>query len=344
MSPEGGPVVVLFGAGAVGGTIAGWLAPHLPGLYVVDLPKNAELLRAKGLTTYVAGDASSRATAPVKAAASLAEAPKPDFVLVCVKNYSLDAVCRLLRDQAGPDVPVAGFQNGVENQRILPLYFKKPIFGIVGYNAWIDEPGVVGAQRRGPLILGIRKGGPERELRELAALLGRGVRTAVTDRLEDAAYTKMIVNLANSLTTLVGHGFQPISDPAVFQRLMTGLAAEGVAIVRASGYREVRMEGLPSWTVMRAAAALPRFLTRPLFERNMRKMVVSSMAQDVLQRGSADSELESLNGRFIELADRAGLKAPYNRAIYELCRERFGKPGFSPMDVRDVWRKVQARL
>jgi 2-dehydropantoate 2-reductase len=310
---------------------------------VVDLPENARQLSDKGLTTYLQGEPGARQTVRVKAVSSLAEGPKPEFVLVCVKNYSLDAACRVIAEHA-PEATVVGFQNGVDNQAILPRHFAKAGFGVVGYNAWIDEPGVVGAQRRGPLVLGVLEGGPARELARLAEVLNRGVPTVVTERLTDAAYSKMIVNLANSLTTLVGHGFREISDPALFQRLMTQLAAEGIAIVRAAGHREFRMEGMPSWLLMRAAARLPLFLTRPAFNANMRKMVVSSMAQDVLQRGRTESELESLNGHFLRLAERHDVRAPYNRAIYDLCRERFGKPGFVPMDVREVWELVKAGL
>lgn len=339
------PVIAIFGAGAVGGTIAGWVAPHHSDLYVVDLPKNAELLRQKGITTYVSSDRDKRETTPIKAVSSLAEVPKPDYVLVCVKNYSLDGVCKMIRDQVGADVTVVGFQNGVENQSVLPRYFKKCIFGIVAYNAWIDEPGVIGAQKRGPLVLGIqREGGPARELREISAILNLGVKTVVTEQIADAAHSKMIINLTNSLTTLVGHGFKEISDASVFQRLLSNLTAEGVSIVSASGYHECKMDGMPSWVIMRAAARLPQFITRPIFNKNLRKMVVSSMAQDVLQRGSTDSELESLNGYFMTLANRQGLKVPYNRTVYELCRDRFAKPGFVPMDVREVWDRVRARL
>lgn len=335
------PVIILVGAGAVGGTIAGWLAPHHSELYVIDRPQRVEQLREKGITTYLSSDRSRRETARIRAVASIAEAPKPDYVLVCVKNYSLDAACKSIREQVGDEVTVAGFQNGVENQQILPRYFKKAIYGIVAYNAWIDEPGVVGAQKRGPLVIGIHSGGPEQELRELAAILNRGVKTEITDRLDDAAQSKMIINLANSLTTLVGHGFREISDLSIYQRLLSHLASEGIAIARAAGYREYRMEGMPSWMVIQAAAHLPQFITRPIFKKNLRKVVVSSMAQDILQRGSSDSELESLNGYFIQLADKYGIQAPYNRAVYELCKERFGRPGFVPMDVCEVWERVR---
>jgi len=33
---------------------------------------------------------------------------------------------------------------------------------------------------------------------------------------------------------------------------------------------------------------------------------------------------------------------PINRAIVRLCRQHFADPNFQPLDVRAVWREVQA--
>ncbi len=73
-------------------------------------------------------------------------------------------------------------------------------------------------------------------------------------------------------------------------------------------------------------------------------MVMSSMAQDIIQRRGHDSELETINGYMVDLAAKNKIDAPYNRAIYELCKREFSKEKFKPMDVTDVWSEVSARL
>jgi hypothetical protein len=72
-------------------------------------------------------------------------------------------------------------------------------------------------------------------------------------------------------------------------------------------------------------------------------MVTSSMTQDVLMRGSAASEIDSLTGYIVRLADRHGVPAPYNRTIYRLAKERFG-PGFQPMRCEDLLAEVEKEL
>ncbi len=334
--------VVVFGAGAVGSTVGGWLAPHHRSLWFLDRGPVADALRSRGITLYQQGQKERAETVRVQVIDDLGAAPRPDVILLAVKNYSLEKAAELIRDRVGNDVIVVGLQNGVENQAILPRYFRRVLYGIVGYNAWLDEPGVVGYQKRGPLVLGTILNLHQPELGLVADLLNRGVETMITPRLPDAACSKMIVNLTNSFTTLVGHGFREISEPLLFQKLLSNLTYEGVRIARAAGYREWHVGGMPSWALMTAAANLPLFVTRSAFQKNVKKMVISSMAQDILQRGGSDSELESINGYFLRLADAHGVSVPYNRAVYQLCKERFGEAGFRPLDVREVWDRARA--
>jgi len=181
-------------------------------------------------------------------------------------------------------------------------------------------------------------------MRTLAEIWGRGVETLITDHLQDSVHCKMVINLTNSLTTLVGHQVREISDRSLFQKLLTNLTYEGVRILKAAGYHESKLGGMPSWLILQVGALLPRAISRPLFEKNIKKMVLSSMAQDILQRRGTESELETINGYLLNLAEVFDVPVPYNRAIYELCKREFAKPDFQPLDVRDVWAEVGKRL
>lgn len=143
-------------------------------------------------------------------------------------------------------------------------------------------------------------------------------------------HSKIVVNLTNALDALLGRGARPLPDLAIYQQLLTQALWEGVRVVRAAGYREHRIAGIPPFALLHLAAVLPGFLTRPLFERRMRAMRMSSMTQDVLMRGAQDTELESITGYIVRLAAEHGVAVPYNRAICRLGREKF-RPGFEPL-------------
>ena len=336
--------IVVMGVGAIGGSVGGWIAENYDNVYFHDLPDMNKKLREDGLTLYPQGDRYAGRRVDVKVIDDLSEAPDADVVVLGVKNYSLAKVAGVIRDKLGDRPIILAMQNGLENQTILPQFFSKVVYCVISYNAWLDEPAVIGYQKKGPLHIGTKYNELQAEMADIARIFNLGLETDVTTRIGDAAHCKLIINLTNSLTTLVGMSFKPIEDDDLFQKLLTNLLYEGVKIVKAAGYRESLLGGMPPWAKLRAGATLPQMLTRGMFKRNIKKMVISSMAQDVIQRGGSSSELESLNGYMLALADRHGVDAPYNRVIYDLCKREFAQDSFTPMDVRDVWKEVERLL
>lgn len=336
--------IVFFGAGAVGQSVGGWIASHYDNIFFLDQGKVAETMKEKGVTLYRKGDEDKKEHVRLNVINNINEIADADVIVVSVKNFSLDSVSKIISDTAGDKPVIIGMQNGVENQSILPKYFSKVIYCVLGYNAWFDEPGVIGYQQKGPLVFGTTDNRLQNEMKEIADIFNKGVETIIVDHLQDAAHSKMIINLTNSITTLTGHGFTPISDQGIFQTLFTNLLYEGVLIVKAMGYKECKIGGMPPWRKIRMGAKLPQILTRRMFNKNTKKMVLCSMAQDIIQRGGHDSELETINGYFIKMADKYNLKVPYNRAIYDLCREQFAKEKFEPLDVKVIMDEVNRRM
>jgi ketopantoate reductase len=230
--------------------------------------------------------------------------------------------------------------NGIDNQRMLPKFFSKVIYCVVGYNARRDEPVVVGFQRKGPLLIGTPDNTLGNELRLVRSILACGCPTEIVDRLQDAVHTKIVINLTNALDALIGRGARPLSNLAAYQQLLSQTLWEGVRVIRAAGYREHRIAGLPPFALLHLIATLPGWLTRPLFKRELRAMRMSSMTQDVVLRGDSDTELESLTGYIVRLAAEHGVPAPYNGAIYRLGREKF-RPGFEPLSCEEVLAAVE---
>jgi 2-dehydropantoate 2-reductase len=342
--------VLLIGAGAVGSTIATWIAPQHDEFYILDQGDTLEAIRQNGVSAYQQHQEQDKQTANVKIVATLAEAAElmtPDIIILCVKNYSLNGLAKAIYKQFGNDPIIVGLQNGVENQSVLPKVFTKVIYGIISYNAWLDAPGVAGFQKRGPIVIGTTDNSLQTELEMVQDLFSphlpkTGVETIITHHLMDAALSKMIINLTNSFTTLIGFTFKPIADKNIFQTILSQLTYEGVKIVKAAGYKECKLGGMPSWFLIAASAKLPHLITRKLFEKNVSKMVISSMAQDVIQHHSADNELETINGFLMALAEKHNVSAPYNKAVYELCKQEFSKPCFEPMSIEDVWRTINS--
>lgn len=337
--------IVFFGAGAIGSTIGGWLAPYHSSLYFLDQGAVLEKLKNEGLQLFQGDRPSEKEKISVKTISNLNELKKIDIIFLAVKNYSLDFVSQLIVQNAGKDVLIVALQNGVENQKILPKYFSRIIYGVIGYNAWPSESGIYGYQKKGPVVLGtLNPTDLQDEKLAIKELMEKGVETIIKDDFQSAAYSKMIINLTNSLTTLIGHGYRELSSLKLMQKILSQMTYEGIQIVKAAGIKECSIGGMPSWFLMTAAAKLPSCLTRAVFKKNLKKMVLSSMAQDIIQNKSGQSELESINGHLLKMANEFHVNAPYNREIYNLCSSEFGKKDFKTLDIQEVWEKIKNKV
>jgi len=333
--------ILFIGPGAIGASVAAWVAESYPSVWMMGHGETQSALRQNGITTYDFADPErTRRTVRVATIDRPGDIGDIDIVVLAVKNYSLEAVARQVQKELGDRPIVVSMANGIDNQRILPKFFSKVIYCVVGYNARRDAPVVVGYQRKGPLLIGTPDNKLGGELRLVQSILARGCPTEIVDRLRDAVHTKIVINLTNALDALLGRGSVPLSNLAAYQQLLSQTLWEGIRIIRAAGYREHRIAGIPPFALLHLVAALPGWMTRPVFKRELRAMRMSSMTQDVVLRGAHDTELESITGYIVGLAARHGVPAPYNRAIYRLGREKF-HPGFEPLRCEEVLAAVE---
>ncbi|MDR2382029.1 MAG: 2-dehydropantoate 2-reductase [Bifidobacteriaceae bacterium] len=332
---------LIVGAGAIGGCLGGWLSQVHETVWLYDLPAVASRLREQGLWLYKEHGEADKERVEVRAVDDLKDVPEVDVVFIAVKNYSLAPVAKVVKEQVAGSPVVVGLQNGVLNQTILPDLFERVLFGVIEFNAWIDQSGAIGYQSKGPFVLGGLDGAAQADATAVADWMGQAVETIPTDRIRDAALCKMVINLTNSFTTLVGFKYREIDDMALFKRVLSNSMCEGVTILKAAGVREFKVSTMPSWTKIWASAKLPDVLTNGIFQKSLDKMVLSSMAQDILQRKTGQSEVDSLLGHFVRLADEYHVAAPYNRAVYRLCQREFAKPDFVPMTEAEVFAAVQ---
>jgi len=335
---------VIIGAGAIGGCLGGWLSEKYEDVYLIDQGEVAKNLREKGLTLYPQGKIDNKKQTPVKVVDSLSDVKDPELIVIAVKNYSLEMVAKSVSAEVKGDPIVLGLQNGSMNQTILPKYFKKVIYGVIEFNAWFDEPCVIGYQRKGPFVLGCTEKGLEKELSAVQAYMNGAVETESTDRIRDAVYCKMVINLTNSYTTLVGFKYREIGSLTLFKKVLSNSMYEGIKVLQAIGVKEYKAGDMPTWGKIKASATLPDFITMGIFKKNLAKMVLSSMAQDILQRKTGISEIDSLAGEFVRLAEEHKVPAPYNNAVYRLCKEEFTKPDFKPLTEEQVWQAVKKEM
>lgn len=334
------PSVLVVGAGAIGLSVAGWMTCG-GNVRLLARGESVTEVRLHGLRLRQVGEESTTVRLPV--VESVGEIPPPDIIIVTVKNYDLEDVACALRRQLGSYQPiVVSLQNGEENQKIMPKYFSKSIFGVVCYNAWREGYGKVAYGKRGHLLVGTPDNSLQPELEIVQRAIGRGLTCDVTDRLQDAVYCKLGINLINGLMALVGFRKRSIESEKILVHMTTRLLFEGVQVLEAVGVKEQSLGSMPSWSDIRAAVNIPESPANPLYNFIINRIGPTSMTQDIFA-GKPTTELDSLNGHMLEIARRVGVLMPINQAIYEIAKEKF-RPGFEPLQEIDLWEMINDRI
>jgi ketopantoate reductase len=146
------------------------------------------------------------------------------------------------------------------------------------------------------------------------------------------------------VTTLIGLNYKDyqVDNMRLYKEIVSQTLWEGVETLKAAGYHEFNIGDMPSWNLLKLSKTLPYFVAKGMFKKKIKKMVLSSMAQDVLINKRKTNELEDINGVLINLANRYNVKIPFNKAIYRICKEKFEEPEkFIPMKLSEIWQEIE---
>ncbi len=249
--------VCIFGAGAIGGHLAGRLARGGADLSVVARGANLAAMRADGLVIRAAdGDMHIRP----RLAENPAELGPQDAVIVCTKVPALGAVARAIAPLLRPDTPVAFVTNGIpwwyyashggpeDGQRVPEADPGDVVWNTIGparaiggviYSACAQpEPGVVQVvSGTSKLILGEPDGTRSDRAVALAALFkAGGLPCSVSEKIRVEVWAKLLNNLASGpLCTLNRRTMRDTLADPVLRDAATRLVEEGLAIAHAMG-------------------------------------------------------------------------------------------------------------
>ncbi len=335
--------IVIYGIGGIGATLGGWLSQKNDKVYLLARGDNAKALKSNGLILKnIVSD--NIETIKVNVIEDLNEIPNIDVIVITVKNYDLEEVAKDISDKLGDSPIVVGLQNGFENQKVLPKYFTKIVYAVVVQSGWREEPGIFGTRGKGHLTLGTPENKNLTISEKIAKILNRGIPTRTTQRFQDATHSKLIINLSNATFTLISSDLK--DDDAIYKlwNIFMNVYLEGVKVVKAAGYKEFELKGLPSWNVMELGKNLDKATAIKNFGRNLKYSWFNSMAQDMIHRQKNQSELESLTGYLVKLADSLNIKIPYNKVIYELSTQQFEIKPYQPLPVETVLEEINKNL
>lgn len=299
--------VVIVGVGPAGGVLAAFLIRGGHEVILVDRSRSLSLgLWEHGLTVSGVVDV---ALPPQRLYANVLDVAgcAPDLVVVATKAPMVPLLCPDLRRVAEDDTVFLSYQNGIDTEVPLVEAFgaERVARAVVRYGANLIEcghfrmtfwhrPNYLGslAPELGPF---------SQKLAE--SLTDAGLPTAAVADIRSRVWEKSIANALNSVCGLTGLSIGGVLDIPSLREAFVALLDERIAVATAAGF------------------ALRPSLREDLIEFHERARSHVPSSYEEIQTG-LPSEVDYLEGKFVEYARRLGVPAPINQAILGLVHGR----------------------
>ena len=318
--------ICVYGAGAIGGLMAAWLARAGHEVSLVARGAQLDALRRHGLRVRSQGKTESF---EIKADENPAKLGAQDYVLVTVKAQNLTDVADSIAPLLGRDTSVVTAMNGVpwwffhglrgrdsrlesldpggKLSRAIPT--ERVVGCVIHLAASTPEAGLVSHNMGAKLILGEPGGENTARTRRIAeALTAAGFEVVVSSTIEKEFWVKLLGNVSfNPVSALTVSTADRLIQNQEIKAYMVEIMREVLAIGRAVGV-DANID--PEQRIDMARVLGP-FKT--------------SMLQD-LEAGKR-LEIDGLLAGTLEIARKAGVRAPFTESLFGLIRARAQSTG-----------------
>ena len=235
--------LVIWGAGAMGGSIGAWLIRANQPVLLVDADRaHCAAIAEHGLRiTGPMGDFT------VDAACLLPEQVEPGLkkVFLCVKAHHTEAALDVLAPLLADDGYVVSVQNGL-NERVIAgrIGEERTVGCFVNFGADVMEPGVIQRGNRGAVVVGELDGATTARVREVHKLLSLFERDAVlTDNIWGFLWGKLAYGSLLFATALAEASIADVLASEPHRPVLVELAREVMRVAAAQGIRPEGFDG-----------------------------------------------------------------------------------------------------
>jgi 2-dehydropantoate 2-reductase len=285
------PSIAIVGPGAIGGTLAAWLAQN---------PDNHLTLCARTALERVCVDSPlGRVEASPAVITNPEQAQPVDWVVIATKAYHTEGTALWLPGLLAPHTRVVIVQNGVEHvARFSPYVPAEALIpAIIDVPVERSAPGQILQRRAGTIVVPDGADG-----RAFAALFtGTGITATTSDDFLTVAWRKLCVNSpgAVSALTLKPSGIVAFAPAA---EIMRGLIRECIAVGRAEG------------------AALDDALVQTIIANNRAAAPTGMNSMFADRIAGRPMEIDARNGVVVRLGEKHGIDTPLHRVIVALLQ------------------------
>jgi 2-dehydropantoate 2-reductase len=313
--------ILIWGAGAIGGTVGAYLRrAGLPVLFVDRSAEHVAAMNEHGL----------KITGPIEefeisAAASLPENVSRRFQLVflCVKAHDTAAAVATLAPFVTEDGCVVSLQNGLNEQVIAErLGQHRTIGAFVNFGADYLSPGVVTYAGHGAVVVGELDGKTTPRIQEIHRLLQIFNKKAVlTPNIWGYLWSKLAYGALLFATALTNESIADCLAEPKYRPLLIALAREVVTIATAAKIKLEPFDGFDPRAFLPDSGPAAEASLDALVTHNRRSAKSHSGIWRDLAVRKRKTEIEAQLGPISVTAEKLGLKAPLTRRTADLIHD-----------------------
>jgi 2-dehydropantoate 2-reductase len=309
--------ILVLGAGSLGSVFGGFLAKN--GHRVTLFGREHCINPVNNCCLFIEGFWGDHHITNIKGYSSLnkiiqTEGRSFDLTLLTVKSYDTKELINRYLQTFGCAHLTVSLQNGLGNlETIAEILGKdKAIGGRVIFGAELIEPGRVKVTvYADKVILGsLDDSVPFKKVKEIATLFDNaGIPAAATDDIQKALWGKVLYNgTLNALSCLLEVNYGKLMENAHTKSLIQDIIREFFALTQKKGL-EIDWNSAEEYT-------------KELFEHLIPATSdhFSSMLQDI--RSGKKTEIDSINGKVLAMADNRNIDLPVNRVLTALVKAK----------------------
>ena len=292
--------ILVFGAGAMGSYFGGLLSVRQD-VVLIGRKAHMDAVRTHGLR--IAGK-TVRLLRP-RAATRIPDSANPDLILVSTKSYDTGAAMERLKRFADTALFLT-LQNGLDNPDLIGRTARRVVAGTTAHGVTFLGPGEIRHAGVGDTTIGAWRGVDETDLVRVRDVFEEaGIHTRISRDVRSDLWSKLVVNASiNPLAALAGVPNGTLVQDPILGQLLVEVCRETTVVAKADGARVEEQDLVRRTRLVARRTAANR----------------ASMLQDL--DSARRTEIDAITGAVLRAAQRRGIEAPLNRALFALVQAR----------------------
>ncbi len=316
--------IAVIGAGAIGSLVAGYLKLKEEDISLIGHLSSIQAIKKKGLTIVGA-----RGNFNINIDVFEKLKGTPNLVILAVKTQDIEEALEnnlnFLKDSY-----LLTIQNGIQAENIVSKYIAKEniISSIIMFGSTYLEPARIVHNFEGEWIVDKMACSGNNFMDKIHRHLSKIFPVVVSNDIKGMKYLKIFVNANNCITAILGLSMQEAFSEYEISRISIAIWREGLDIIKKNG---INLVSLPNFSLERLTGllALPAAEAAEKFSTIMINLSEKPLYGSILQsiKRNRSSEIDYINGEFVNLAEKNNLKAPLNKKLVEMVHsvEKTGK-------------------